>query len=99
MNYVFEIVDKTGRRIHLTKERWRHITSPESPHTYMANYLEETKQTLINPDTILLDIDDESKAKYYKYYKERKQFLRVIAKYLNGGGFVISAYFVKNIVK
>lgn len=25
MDYVFEIIDKSGRKIHLTKERWTHI--------------------------------------------------------------------------
>ena len=37
---IFEIIDKTGRKIKLTKERWKHITSPVSPHAYMTNYLE-----------------------------------------------------------
>jgi hypothetical protein len=34
---------------------------------------------------------------YYKYYKNRKskaKYLRVIVKYLNGEGFIITAYFV-----
>ncbi len=53
MNNVFEVVDKTGRKILLTKERWKHITSPSSPHAYMTNHLEEVKQTLTNPNNIV----------------------------------------------
>ncbi|GAI26275.1 unnamed protein product, partial [marine sediment metagenome] len=42
-------------------------------------------------------IYDSNKKDYYKYYKNRKQYLKVIVNYLNGNGFVISAYFVRNI--
>jgi len=99
MDYIFEIVDKTKRKIHLTKKQWSHITSPSSPHTYMTNYLENIRQTLINPDKIIRSIYDYSKINYYKYYKNNKKYLRVIVKYLNGEGFVITSYFVKNIKK
>ena len=37
---------------------------------------------------------------YYRYYKDRKKkakFLQVVVKYLNGDGFVITAYFVRQI--
>lgn len=97
MDYVFEIEDKTGRKIHLTKERWRHITAPSSPHTYMTNYLEEIQQTLIRPDKIVHSVYDYERFRYYKYYKDKEQFLRVIVRYLNGTGFVITAYFVASI--
>ncbi len=96
-DYLFEVVDKTGRKIRLTKERWSHITHPSSLHSYMTNYLEDVEQVLIKPDRISDSVYDINKANYYKYYKNRKQYLRVIVRYLNGDGFVISAYFVKNI--
>lgn len=94
MNYVFEIIDKTGRKIHLTKERWTHITSPASPHAYMANFIEEIKQTIIEPEFVRIDSIENKKMKYYKYFKERKKYLRAIVKYLNGNGFIITAYFI-----
>ena len=97
MNNVLEVKDKTGRKIYLSKERWKHITSPVSPHTYMVNYLENVKETLIKPDKILDDAGNNGKKYYYKYYKNNKQYLKVIVKYLNGEGFVITSYFVKNI--
>ena len=90
-------MDKSGRKIHLTKERWNHITLPSSPHAYMTNYLEEIKETLIKPDKITASIYDENKRDYYKYYKDNSRYLRVIVRYINGKGFVITSYFVRNI--
>lgn len=95
--YIFEIQDKSGRKIHLSKEQWKHITSPSSPHAYMANYLGEVKETLLKPDKVSESAHEESKMLYYKYYKINSKYLRVIVKYLNGKGYVITAYFVKNI--
>jgi hypothetical protein len=100
MSNIFEILDKKGREISLTKERWTHITEPISPHSYMSNYLEDIKQTIISPDNIISSIYDNKKANYYKYFKNiqsKSKFLRVIVKYLNNHGFVISAYLVKNV--
>ena len=96
---IFEIPDKTGRKIRLTKKQWSHITSPSSPHAYMKNYLKEIEQTLGKPDKILNSIYDERKASYYTYYKKKNNYLRVLVKYLNGEGFIITAYFIKNIRK
>ena len=95
MNIIFEIVDKTGRKIRLTKEQWKHITSPSSPHAYMTNYLEEVKETLIKPDKIIESVYDKYKINFYKYYKNIGKYLKVIVKYLNGDGYVITSYFVK----
>ena len=95
-DYIFEIVDKTGRKIRLTRKQWSHATSPSSPHAYMTNYLEQVKETLIMPNKIVSSVYDDNKASYYKYDKERKLYLRVIVRYLNGEGFVITAYFVRN---
>lgn len=96
-NIIFEIRDKTGRKIHLSKERWGHITHPPSLHSYMTNYLDEIKQTLTEPDKIVDSVYEDGKKNYYKYYKNRKQYLKVIVNYLNGEGFVISAYFARSI--
>ena len=46
MNYLFEITDKTSRKIHLTKERWKHITLK---HPNMSDRLEHIKQAMISP--------------------------------------------------
>ncbi|MBI2449161.1 hypothetical protein HYV49_02595 [Candidatus Pacearchaeota archaeon] len=99
MNNVFEIVDKTGRKIRLTKERWKHITSPEFLHPYMTNYLEEIKQSLTKPDIIIPHKYNDMKANYYKFIKDRKQYLLVAVNYLNGEGFINTSFITSKIKK
>ena len=95
MNNIFEIVDKTERKIRLTKTQFRHIIC----HKGMENEIEKIKETLITP----LRIDSHKTGELYdysRYYKDRQKkakFLQVVVKYLNGEGFVITAYFVRNI--
>jgi len=93
MDYIFEIIDKSGRRIKLTNKQWKHI---RIDHPDVDD--EEIKQTLQEP----VKIFGEKKKKYfyYRYFKNHQspaKFLRVIVKYLNEEGFVITAYFVKNL--
>jgi len=95
MTIIFEIRDKSGRKIHLFEERWREHIKPEHPDiqdTY------EIEQALIKPDKIIEGNNDVYN--YYKYYKHRKQkskYLRVAVKYLNNHGFVVTAYFERHI--
>ena len=95
MDNIFEITDKTGRKIRLTKKDLKHVTC----HKGMENEIEKIKETLTNP----LKIDPHGTGElydYYRYYKDRKakaKFLQVVVKYLNGDGFVITAYFVRQI--
>ena len=77
MNYIFEIKDKTGRKIRLTEKQWNHITSPSSLHPYMTNYLEEVKQTLEKPNMIVPNKYDDTKVNYYRFLKDRRQYLLV----------------------
>ena len=97
--YVFEVIDKSGRKIHLSKERWSHITNPNSLHPYMTNYLEEIKQALIKPDAIVQQKFNNTKYNYYRYLKERREYLLVGVKYLNGDGYVTTAFITSNIRK
>ena len=96
MDVVFEIKDKTGRKIHLSKERWKHITTT---HSMIANYSEEIKQALEKPIKITLHEKGDLR-NYYLYLKHRKypeKYLRAIVKYLNEHGFIITAHFVSYI--
>ncbi|MEK6897729.1 MAG: hypothetical protein AABX28_00035 [Nanoarchaeota archaeon] len=99
MNFIFEIVDKSERKIHLTKERWKHITSPNSLHSYMVGYLEEVKKTLIQPDKIVIHSLDDKKADYYLHLKEKKVYLLVGVKYLNGTGFITTSFFTRKLIR
>ncbi len=91
---VFEIVDKTGRKIRLTRERWTHI---RQKHGLVENP-EEIQQTLTNPIKTLF-IEEKNKAYFYNYFKHKKhksKFFKVIVKYINNQGYVKSAYFTRS---
>ena len=95
MNYILEVIDKNGRVVHLSSERWSHI---RKYHADIERF-EEVSETLKNPDNVFAD-EREKVTIFYKFFKNKKQkskFLRVVVKYLNGSGFVMSAYFVRNI--
>ena len=96
MTWIFEVEDKSGRKIHLSDERWKHLNQD---HPEVAPYLEDIKETLKNPLKITTYEFDENIKYYYKYFKEREgaKYLLVIVKYLNEHGFIITAYFVRNI--
>ncbi len=97
MDYIFEVKDKTERKIHLPNKSWEHITRR---HPYMTNFLDEVKETLGKPDKITNYSLDDNIRYYYKYYKNinfSNKYLLVIIKYLNGSGFVISSYFERHI--
>ena len=94
MNYVFEIIDKTGRKIRLTQERWSHITQ-EHPEVVS---LEEVKDTLTSPLKIKSSkYSPEDVNYYYRFDKDKKKYLMVAVKYLNGDGFVITVYYLRNL--
>jgi|SRR3989338_9750509 len=92
---IFEVTDKTGRKIRMTIWNWGHITKK---HPNISTEKEKIIETLENPDKIIYSIKDEKARFYYKYYKNRKsvnKFLMVLVKYLNGDGFIISTHFVR----
>ena len=96
MGFIFEIIDKTGRKIHLSKESWKHITTI---HSEMTNYIDDVQKTIENPTKIIFQ-ERGDLYKYYTYLKHRKypeKYLRVIVKYLNNHGFVITAHFVAHL--
>ena len=96
MTNIFEITDKTGRKIHLSEERWGHI---RKKHPEVEEW-ESIKQTLEKPDKILEDDFSESIKYFYKFYKHSKKpkrYLCVAINYLNGEGYVLTAYATKDI--
>ncbi|MBI2574440.1 hypothetical protein HYV82_00985 [Candidatus Woesearchaeota archaeon] len=94
MDWVFEADDKSGRKIHLSKERWEHINHE---HPEVAPHIEDIKDALSKPLQIIKPEYDENIRYYYRYFKERQSpYLLVIVKYLNNHGFIITAYFVRD---
>ena len=92
--YIFEVKDKTGRKVRLTRKQWSHMTKK---HPYMEKYLEEIQRTLIFPDKITNYLDKGYYYKNYKYLKAPNHFILVIVKYLNGEGFIITSYLEEKI--
>ncbi len=93
MRWVFAIIDKSGRKIHLSSQRWAHIHK----HPEMMNQLEQMKDALVHPDKIIeFDVDPAVRF-YYRYDKTRQAFLLVSVKYLNGEGFVITSFYTDKI--
>ncbi len=92
MNYVFETTDKTGRKIHLSKERWSHI---RKKHPEIED-IEALENTLTRPDKITEYDFEEQICYYFKHMPNLKtpNILLVIVKYLNGKGCVVPAYLV-----
>lgn len=96
MEAIFEVKDKIGRKIHLSRERWKHI---RKKHPEVEDY-GLIKETIEKSDKITNIHYDETIHYYYKYYKFRKEpekFLLVVVKYLNGGGYILSAYYENKI--
>ena len=73
MDYIFEILDKTGRRIRLTKKQWSHMMRR---HPYMEKYIEEIKEALKVPDKIMRYPFE--RGYYYKSYKHLKSPNRLV---------------------
>ena len=97
MEYIFEILDKNGRKIHLSKERWSHIVND---HPEISNRLEEIRDTLKRPLAVRTSDYDENVRFYYRYYKNinlKEKYLLVIVKYLNGNGFIITIFYINKI--
>ncbi|MDP3728973.1 MAG: hypothetical protein Q8R18_06005 [bacterium] len=88
---LFEIKEKTGKDIHLSEKRWSHIMK-EHPNVQM----EEIKRTIEAPTKVVPSKYDPIHVRYYySFNKLRKQYLLIAVRYLNGHGFVITAYYVR----
>lgn len=93
MNRVFETKDKSGRNIYLTDERWNHILK----HAEMSNQVEQIKDALLHPDKITNVSYDPDVRFYYKYHKNRKEYLFISVKYLNGEGYITTSFYTDKI--
>ncbi|MEK6872208.1 MAG: PBECR2 nuclease fold domain-containing protein [Nanoarchaeota archaeon] len=93
---IFEVIDKTGRKIRLTNKQWKHIQK----HPYMHNSLERIKETIKNPTAIKYDEIKEKINYFYREYKDMElveRYLFVSVNYLNGEGFIITSFYTNKI--
>jgi hypothetical protein len=66
----------------------------------IAGNIELLKETLQKPQKIRISKYDQNVRWYYKYDKARKssaRYLLVSVKYLNGDGFIITAFYTRKI--
>ncbi len=63
----------------------------------MQGFLRKIEETIRIPQKLTLHKYDKNIRNYYLFIKENKNFLKVIVKYLNGKGFVITISIVENI--
>src|SRR3989338_2996201 len=87
--------DKFGRNIRLTDERLGHILE----HPELSGIIDKITETLMSPSIVMKSEDDPYVWLYYRPYKSNgeKSFLLVIVKISNGEGFVITAFYVRNL--
>ena len=93
---IFEVLDKTGRKIRLTAKQWKHIQK----HPHMHESIERIKETINNPMTIRYDEFNDKINYFYMQYKNielRERYLLVSVKYLNGDGFIITSFYTNKI--
>lgn len=86
---LFEVIDKSGRRVRLTEKQWMHIIE----HPEMADKIDYIRDAVQNPDKLLQSPRDESVVYYFKYHKNIGEYLLVAVKYLNGDGFIITSFY------
>jgi len=93
---IFDVIDKTRRKIRLTKKQWKHIQK----HPHMHESLERIKETIKSPLTIRYDEFNERVNYSYREYKNmelKERYLFVSVKYLNGEGFIITSFYTNKI--
>ena len=89
--------DKFGRNIRLTEERLQHIITD---HPELLKPTGKIEETLMFPSIVIKSEDDPYVWLYYRPYKvftRQKSFLLVIVKISNGEGFVITAFYDRNL--
>ncbi|MBS3138763.1 hypothetical protein J4207_03595 [Candidatus Woesearchaeota archaeon] len=79
--WIINIIDKSKRQIHLSHEHWKHIHKHPESGEY---FLERVKETLRKPDKIIQFEFDVQVHFYFRYYKDRREYLFISVKYLNG---------------
>jgi len=84
----FEVVSKLGVKIRTTKSHWDLITLIK--HPIIQGLESEVKNCLCQPVEIRLSQD--SKEVYLYYARWTKYWLCVVARHLNGEGFIVTAY-------
>src|SRR3989344_284102 len=89
----FEIASVLNKNIRVTKDYWNKII--KTKHKIMENKENLVKETLRKPDELRISKKDSAVFLYYK--KLNGKYCCVVAKHLNGEGFIITTYITDKI--
>mgnify|MGYP001564535690 CR=1 FL=1 len=89
----FEVISALGKKIRVTKNYWNKII--ETKHSLMKGKEALVKETLKKSAQIRISNKDASVYLYYK--KINGDYSCVVAKHLNGEGFIITTYITDRI--
>lgn len=98
MTFIFEVIDKNGKSVYLTHERWKHIARHPSIQEFTTS-TERMQLTLTSP-TAMCTFEKDDALYFYRAFKEQppeERYLLVAVKYLNGKGFVITSFYTDRI--
>ena len=93
---LFTVQSVLDRKIRLTHNQWNHTTYR---HKELQSQEEKLKQTLQEPDIVFYSETDDN-YQYYRFYSltpVSQKYLLIIVKPLNGEGFIITAFFLREI--
>src|SRR3989337_3114809 len=84
------VIDKFGRKIRLTDERWEYIVSH---HPEMKELRKKFEDALKEPETIIKSVYGSEVVLYYRYYKEilKGKYIVWVVK-INMDSFVLTGY-------
>jgi len=85
---LIEVTSVLGKKIRTTQEYWNHITTKK--HSELEGKLDETLEALNRPREVYRQ-DEKSDIHLY-YRKLNGSWVCVVARHLNGDGFIVTAY-------
>lgn len=88
IHHLFEVETPLGFRARCTEAYW--IGKIVADHPIMADRIEAVKQALADPDEVRLSRIGASV--YLFYTSDEKRLVCVVARQVNGNGFLITAY-------
>ena len=89
----FEVTSSLGKRITISSEYWQKIV--ETKHPIMRDREALVKQTLTSPDQVRRSRKDPAVHLYYR--SDEGRFCCVVARHLNGDGFIVTTYLTDKI--
>lgn len=93
MTFIFEVIDKNGKSVHLTHERWKHIAHHPSMQDFTTS-IERMPLTVTSP-TAICTFEEDDALYFYRAFKEQppeERYLLVAVKYLNVKGSLLHPF-------